>query len=358
MLCPSFEGLNDTGNLPCPRRLSIQLPICYDTFAMPFCPNCRDEFEDWVETCPDCKVSLVDEQPPKPKTPFPPPALKQNLGKFKNCNWLYHAIVLVLTAIILASLLATQPWSSFSEDTGWKNIKIKSGQMDVFTRDIDGKEQQIIELSWIYPDRYSDKFLPDDNCIEFIVIGNEYYSKEVHPDMLIYDGSFHLGIGQTGYIYENGTAYILDSLIEIKELPDQTIHGVDCFHYEARIDMNYRVDLMVEELEAAQLEYPEAFTDTVMEERLYGLELLRTTTQTVEYWISIDDGLFRQLIINSQELGMANKDLITEWGNGIIIMENSIRITYYNINHPITINPPETPFGGLLPGWQYYEMNW
>lgn len=40
---------------------------------MPFCPECRDEFEDWVKTCPDCKVPLVAELPPKlPRTPKPP----------------------------------------------------------------------------------------------------------------------------------------------------------------------------------------------------------------------------------------------------------------------------------------------
>lgn len=26
---------------------------------MPFCPKCRDEFQDWVEVCPDCHVKLV-----------------------------------------------------------------------------------------------------------------------------------------------------------------------------------------------------------------------------------------------------------------------------------------------------------
>jgi hypothetical protein len=26
---------------------------------MPYCPKCRDEFQDWVKTCPDCRVSLV-----------------------------------------------------------------------------------------------------------------------------------------------------------------------------------------------------------------------------------------------------------------------------------------------------------
>jgi hypothetical protein len=28
---------------------------------MPYCPECRDEFQDWVSTCPDCKVALVEQ---------------------------------------------------------------------------------------------------------------------------------------------------------------------------------------------------------------------------------------------------------------------------------------------------------
>ena len=36
---------------------------------MPFCPKCRDEFQDWVEVCPDCGVALVDELPAPPKPP-------------------------------------------------------------------------------------------------------------------------------------------------------------------------------------------------------------------------------------------------------------------------------------------------
>ena len=33
---------------------------------MPFCPKCRDEFQDWVKTCPDCHVELVTVLPAKP----------------------------------------------------------------------------------------------------------------------------------------------------------------------------------------------------------------------------------------------------------------------------------------------------
>ena len=38
---------------------------------MPFCPQCRDEFEDWVEVCPDCQVRLVPALPEPPEPPEP-----------------------------------------------------------------------------------------------------------------------------------------------------------------------------------------------------------------------------------------------------------------------------------------------
>jgi hypothetical protein len=39
---------------------------------MPYCPNCRSEFQNWVKVCPDCEVALVAELsplPPKVKKP-------------------------------------------------------------------------------------------------------------------------------------------------------------------------------------------------------------------------------------------------------------------------------------------------
>lgn len=37
---------------------------------MPYCPKCGDEFQDWVETCPDCKVPLVEKLPPVTEEEF------------------------------------------------------------------------------------------------------------------------------------------------------------------------------------------------------------------------------------------------------------------------------------------------
>jgi len=35
---------------------------------MPYCPNCRYEYEEGVETCPDCGADLVKRLPPRPRT--------------------------------------------------------------------------------------------------------------------------------------------------------------------------------------------------------------------------------------------------------------------------------------------------
>jgi hypothetical protein len=34
---------------------------------MPFCPQCGDEFQDWVTTCPDCQAALTSKRPPARK---------------------------------------------------------------------------------------------------------------------------------------------------------------------------------------------------------------------------------------------------------------------------------------------------
>ncbi len=36
---------------------------------MSYCPRCRDEFESWVEACPDCRIPLVEQLSASPE-PF------------------------------------------------------------------------------------------------------------------------------------------------------------------------------------------------------------------------------------------------------------------------------------------------
>jgi len=112
--------------------------------------------------------------------------------------------------------------------------------------------------------------------------------------------------------------------------------------------MNYLVDQWIEEYEDLRLSEPEFFTDTLVEQEVSRLEPLKKAEIFVEYWISKSDGLFRQIIIETEELIE---------GNIILMKDSYTRIVYYNINQPITINPPETVFGKLLPGWQLIDYS-
>lgn len=47
---------------------------------MPFCPKCRDEFQDWVKKCPTCKVVLVEKLGPVMKPCKPPSPRTENLA--------------------------------------------------------------------------------------------------------------------------------------------------------------------------------------------------------------------------------------------------------------------------------------
>jgi len=50
---------------------------------MPYCPKCREEFQDWVTMCPDCNVSLMDILP-EPAAPEPEPTPKPKEGPIKE----------------------------------------------------------------------------------------------------------------------------------------------------------------------------------------------------------------------------------------------------------------------------------
>jgi hypothetical protein len=39
--------------------------------AMPYCPQCKFEYEEGVARCPDCKVDLKPGSPPQPAQPGP-----------------------------------------------------------------------------------------------------------------------------------------------------------------------------------------------------------------------------------------------------------------------------------------------
>ena len=66
---------------------------------MPYCPQCRDEFQDWVKDCPDCNVALVKTLPSPPtkyKRDESEPVGQWNISTVKGWNLVALTVVTVL----------------------------------------------------------------------------------------------------------------------------------------------------------------------------------------------------------------------------------------------------------------------
>lgn len=86
---------------------------------MPYCPKCREEFQNWVMKCLDCGVPLVDILPDLPISE-PEPPLKPKQEPIKES--------LVHVAIAPSEPLAMM-WAGVLEDAGIRAL-VKTGDLE------------------------------------------------------------------------------------------------------------------------------------------------------------------------------------------------------------------------------------
>jgi hypothetical protein len=144
------------------------------------------------------------------------------------------------------------------------------------------------------------------------------------------DGRLTVGSWSPSVPSKEETLEILASLTDLEGLPDELIEGTDCLHYSGRVDMDRRAEEIKSRLDPNDARY---------EEMLKQVDEMRGISTMVELWIGKEDYLIRKW---QQETELAE------------VKENSIR-TYYDFNQPITIEPPLTAEGKLLPGWRLQE---
>lgn len=85
---------------------------------MPYCPKCREEFQDWVMVCPDCNVSLLDILP---DLPAPEPELKPEPKEKPSKEPLVHVATAPneQMAMIWAGILEEEGIDSFVKGKDW-----------------------------------------------------------------------------------------------------------------------------------------------------------------------------------------------------------------------------------------------
>ena len=110
----------------------------------------------------------------------------------------------------------------------------------------------------------------------------------------------------------------LDSLIDLEQLPDEGIDGVDCLHYRGKVDM----DSLLEKTGMGYQQTPEF------------LEVMRRTSIDAELWVGKDDYLIRQMITRirfpESEPGTGAEKWVTQ----------TTIFRFYDFNKPIAIEPP------------------
>jgi len=311
----------------------------------------REFVEEHLSRCVNCRAALADYTEVQHHlmslraTPVRSDIKEATMSKIKAADvlkrpiqrWRRPAFITVPIVVILVALLVLQPWGAF---LGPRSVmaeayaateSLQSYRMfSSTTATFEGKTiGQTFELEFAAPDRYHGKLTLDGETHEFIIIGDKQYSRELGNDHL---GKSGVTVAVDSIPSKEDTLELLDSLTDLEKLPDEKIEGIECLHYRGRVDINRMVDEQIANLDPAQPGY---------EEILKGLEQLRNMKIEVELWIGKDDYLIRQM---KKDMQVPSEDT-GQWDT------SSAMWKFCDFNEPITIEPPETASGELLPGW-------
>ncbi len=245
-------------------------------------------------------------------------------------RWPVVTAIIAAAAILLAVLLVKQPWA---ENPQIVATEIKSFRMISTITSTIGDEitESSYEMAYTAPDRYHMKKTSGGDLEEIITIGDEIYSREPEELGTNVQKAMAISLSRSTPSKEN-TVETLDSLTDLKELPEENIGGITCLHYRGRIDNESMVEEQKAKLDPSESHY---------EERLKALEQQLQIKVEVELWIGRDDYLIRQM---KQDMQIPSKD------TGKLDTSSSV-IKYYDFNEPITIEPPLDAQGELVPGW-------
>ncbi len=246
-------------------------------------------------------------------------------------RWKRLALIAVPIVVILVALLVLQPWGAFLGSRGIiakayaATTELQSYRMfSSIKSTLEGKTSEAtFETEFVAPDHHRGKATMNGDWVEFIIIGDKQYIRDSDPSRTTSGG-----VSSSSILSKEDTLKIIDSLTDLEKLPDEKIEGVDCIHYWGMVDVDRVIEEQKAKLDPRQPHY---------QEMLKGLENMRGMKVQVELWIGKEDYLIRQLRQDME-----------------VPLEGTSRVTvkYYDFNEPITIGPPTTASGELLPGWR------
>jgi len=192
-------------------------------------------------------------------------------------------------------------------------------------------EKWITSAEFVAPDRMRQisRDLKDDKSgEESIQIGTIRYTRRGDStEWNVHDwGNERLAV----YNLYAGMLQSFESLADIKELGDERIDGINCFHYTGRMGMQARQQERLNSLNQSDPNY---------EQIKLSIELLEYTKDYVEFWIGKDDFLLWQYRVNMETVYVHDRGEDTEERKNY---SNIMTVKFSDFNELIEIEPPVT----------------
>ena len=187
---------------------------------------------------------------------------------------------------------------------------------------------------------------------------DQYHIIQEHAETILYSNTVYTKGGASnldkGYftrltLTDELTTGVLDVLMEIETLPDETINGIDCYHYKGLVDTEEYL-VWVRPLVQGQynrlknngieITFEEYFEDWEIKAR--GKEII------YDFWVRKDDYLIRQW-------KQTHKG-IPDYFPQMNVFYNEADLRFTDFNNDIAIEPPLDEFGKLQRGWTSYPL--
>lgn len=143
---------------------------------------------------------------------------------------------------------------------------------------------------------------------------------------------------------------MLNSLTDIKNLGDEVLNGVKCFHYQGTLDK----EKIIAQNEKDLIENSDSLSQKMKDSLQTLIDFFRNPENEIQYeyelWISKD----KYLILRIEGIQNISSTLNLPTGN-IMIEGSGVITATYRYNEPVIIQAPLTPDGELLDGWHIYN---
>lgn len=312
-----------------------------------FCTECRSRLDEYIEVRQ--QLRLLKDTPGLESVSSSILSKIRRGGTNLTFRWLKPALISVpIAAAVITGLIIWQPWNSDNSSQGviaraqTAISEVHSYRMSMVTTSYSEGQvtnTRISEIEFVDPDRYHFTMENEFLDLEYIVIGDQFYQKKS-------DSTLESGVGisswsSSGYMYSSMitreyTAMMLGFLKNVKTLPEETVDGTVCLHYQGEYDYEQQLRAMQERRSK------EGIRPLSEAEIIEQVEDWQSKIGSVvsELWVGKNDYLIRRMLSNTQ--GPDNS------GNN---PSSRTVYTFSDFNGQIVIEAPLDENGQLLAGW-------